>query len=159
DPPAPAPKGNLSKARAHWISANTVAWKTAGLRPDWNVKLSYAVHGSLALGADGVGGGVSIPLTYDPAGLSDAQRARFPHLASYAAFHLPADRLSEVRAALEGQLAVSATDAGGASTDATGVQVPGVLDDLFAYDGPLGASFASGVPTLRLWAPTARSVR
>src|SRR5262249_33993820 len=123
DPPAPAPKGNLSKARAHWISANTVAWKAAGLRPDWNVKLSYAVHGSLALGADGVGGGVSIPLTYDPAGLSDAQRALFPHLASYAAFHLPADRLSEVRAALEGQLAVSATDAGGASTDATGVQV------------------------------------
>jgi len=34
-----------------------------------------------------------------------------------------------------------------------------VLDDLYAYKGPLGATFTGNVPTLRLWAPTARSVK
>lgn len=41
------------------------------------------------------------------------------------------------------------------------MQIPGVLDDLYADAAagqPLGVSFAAGVPTLRVWAPTARSV-
>ncbi len=48
--------------------------------------------------------------------------------------------------------------------DATGLQIPGVLDDLFTYDGPLGVTWkrsAQGgdIPTVNLWAPTARNVR
>jgi pullulanase len=43
--------------------------------------------------------------------------------------------------------------------DATGVQIAGVLDDLFATDAPLGVHWADGVPTLSVWAPTARVVR
>lgn len=62
-------------------------------------------------------------------------------------------------AALGGELAVSAKDALGAPVDATSLQIQGVLDDLYAYDGVLGATFdAHHVPTLRLWAPTAREV-
>jgi pullulanase len=153
------PRGNLAKARAHWIDAETVAWNPGAVGADWSVRLHYAVDGALALGTDGVSGGVAVPLTWDPAGLSDAQKAAFPHLAGYAAFHLPEARLPEVRGALKGQLAVSALDGGGAPVDATALQIPGVLDDLYVYDGPLGATFSAGVPTLRLWAPTARSVK
>jgi pullulanase-type alpha-1,6-glucosidase len=42
--------------------------------------------------------------------------------------------------------------------DATGVQFPGALDDLYQYDGPLGVTFDGDILTLRVWAPTAQSV-
>lgn len=53
------------------------------------------------------GGGVEVPLAWDPAGLPPAVAARFPHLAGYAAFRLPAGSLGEVPGLLRGQLAVS----------------------------------------------------
>ena len=34
-----------------------------------------------------------------------------------------------------------------------------MLDDLYTYNGPLGVTFAGATPTLRVWAPTARSVK
>jgi pullulanase/glycogen debranching enzyme len=43
--------------------------------------------------------------------------------------------------------------------DATGLQIPGVLDDLYRYDGPLGVSWENGQPVIRVWAPTAQNVR
>jgi pullulanase/glycogen debranching enzyme len=58
---------------------------------------------------------------------------------------------------LKGQTAVSAAAADDTPIDATSIQIPGVLDDLFYYDGPLGAELNGGATTLRLWAPTARS--
>jgi pullulanase len=39
------------------------------------------------------------------------------------------------------------------------VQIPGVLDALFPYSGPLGVTFDGAIPSVRLWAPTAKSVR
>ena len=54
---------------------------------------------------------------------------------------------------------MSADDADGNLVTATGVQIPGVLDDLYANDARLGPTFSGGVPTLRVWAPTAHSVR
>jgi pullulanase-type alpha-1,6-glucosidase len=150
--------GNLSRARAHWVCEDTIAWNPAGNAASASFALHYAAEGGLTLGPDGVSGGQRIPLTRDPAGLSPELRERFPHLAGYQALRLPADRLAEVPAALKGQLAVSAADAGGAALDATSVQIPGVLDELFADDGPLGVSWAEGLPTIRVWAPTARAV-
>jgi pullulanase len=154
-----APRGSLRRARAQWLSADTVAWGLASANAGGTAMLHYAPDGGLVLGAGGVSGGTTIPLTYDPAGLSPAQRALFPQLAGYAAFKLPPGRLPEVPAALRGQLAVSAADATGTPVDATSVQIPGVLDDLYTYQGPLGATFTAGAPTLRVWAPTARAVK
>ena len=51
-----------------------------------------------------------------------------------------------------------ATSADGVRFGATGLQIPGVLDDLYAYDGDLGVTWDGDVPTMRLWAPTADSV-
>ena len=96
-------------------------------------------------------------LAYDPAGLSPAVLEKFPQLAGYAAFKIPANRLAEVPAALKGQLAVQAKAGDGTLIDATSLQIQGVLDDLYTYQGPLGATFAGGTPTLRVWAPTAVS--
>ncbi|MEZ4719811.1 MAG: pullulanase-type alpha-1,6-glucosidase, partial [Caldilineaceae bacterium] len=109
-------------------------------------------------GADG-----SVTLTYDAAGLSEAVKAKFPQLAEFAAFKLPAD--FDAATALKGQIVVSvetgAVNAAAAdfAADATGVQIPGVLDALFTYTGDLGVVWAGDVPTIRLWAPTAKSVK
>src|SRR5712664_7666 len=157
-----APKGNLNKAQAHWVTRDTIAWKI-GPVAGGTVALHYSATGSLAIakdavsGKDGVGGGTDIPLTYDPAGLPPSVRTNYPHLASYSAFKVPAS--ADVAEALKSQLAVSAKDAAGELLDATALQIPGALDDLYTYDGPLGATFSGGAPTLRLWAPTARSVK
>jgi pullulanase-type alpha-1,6-glucosidase len=91
--------------------------------------------------------------------LSADLRGQFPHLARFGALRLREDRLPEVRQALRGQVAVSARDEAGLLRAATGIQIAGVLDDLFAYQGPLGPLAGPDSVTLRVWAPTARSVR
>lgn len=40
--------------------------------------------------------------------------------------------------------------------NATSLQLPGVLDDMFAYSGPLGAVFNEEAIRFYLWAPTAQ---
>jgi pullulanase len=154
-----APKGNIARAQAYWVTEDTIAWKPGSVQNDWSVALHYDADGGLSLASEGVTGGTAIPLTWDPAGLSAAVLEKFPHLSGYSAFKLPADRLAEVPEALRGQLAVDAKAGDGTLVDATSLQIQGVLDDLFTYDGLLGATFNAGVPTLRVWAPTARSVK
>jgi pullulanase-type alpha-1,6-glucosidase len=153
-----APRGNLARARAHWVSEDTILWSLPGVTSDWTVQLHYSPNGGLGLDGTGVVGGTSVPLRYDSAGPTSETRARFPHLASYHAFRVATGRLPEVPDALKGQVVVSAADPAGRPVDATALQIPGVLDDLFTYTGPLGPSFNGPVSTLRLWAPTAQSV-
>lgn len=42
--------------------------------------------------------------------------------------------------------------------NATCLQLPGILDELFSYDGPLGAIYTEEAVSLYLWAPTAQAV-
>lgn len=147
-PAAAAPADvDLSKSRAQWIDADTVAWKTA------DTTATHALE---------TGNGQRLRLTSVAGGLTAAQRAKFPHLNDYAAFRLdPRDR-DRVRPALTGQLTATATDAGGELRAATGVQTQGVLDDLYsaaATRADLGPAFrADGRPSLAVWAPTAQEV-
>lgn len=46
----------------------------------------------------------------------------------------------------------------GEATDATGIQLAGVLDNLFAYDGPLGANATKDGVSINVWAPTAQVI-
>ncbi|WP_369383722.1 pullulanase-type alpha-1,6-glucosidase [Streptomyces sp. cg36] len=151
---------DLGKSAAQWIDRTTVAWDTGTGAASY--QLVYAPRGGLAV-KDGVltGTGHWLRLTPVAGGLSAAQKARFPHLAKYAAFTVdPRDR-DRVRAALTGQLVATQRLANGALLAATGVQTQGVLDDLYApgaTKAALGPVFAHGRPTLSLWAPTARRV-
>src|SRR4029450_1455226 len=97
-------------------------------------------------------------LVTDPSGASAAVREQFPHLANYAAFRIPAERLGEIPSALRSQLAVSASSADGTLMDATSLQIPGVLDDLYACGVQLAVVCDGTAPTLKLWAPTAQNV-
>jgi pullulanase-type alpha-1,6-glucosidase len=150
--------GDLSAARAYWVDAATVAWDVR-VPPGGRVELHWAGDGGLDLTETGVGGGEAVTLAPARAGLDAAVRAKFPHLARLRAFALPEEARERAPEMLRGQLAVALLDGDGKLQDATGLQIPGVLDDLFAYDGPLGVGWEGDVPTLRLWAPTASSVR
>jgi pullulanase-type alpha-1,6-glucosidase len=153
------PVGNLNLAQAHWVTEDTFAWNPGSLPTDATFALHYAAAGGLGLDEDGVtGADGSLVLAWDPAGLPTEVTDKFPHLSAYKAFKLDAADLVMVPMILKGQFAVSAAAGDGTPVDATSVQIPGVLDDLYAYSGDLGVVFNSYVPTFKLWAPTARMV-
>jgi pullulanase-type alpha-1,6-glucosidase len=151
------PVGNLAEATAHWVSEDTIAWNVGGA--DDTYALHYAADGGLGTDEDGVTGAEgALSLSFDPAGLPDSIKEKFPHLAGFNALKIASADVGMVPALLEGQLALSVADAGANVADATSLQIPGVLDDLYTYEGSLGPVFDGDAPTLRVWAPTAKSV-
>ncbi|MCB0104780.1 MAG: pullulanase-type alpha-1,6-glucosidase, partial [Caldilineaceae bacterium] len=149
--------GDLSKQKAHWLSSDTIAWDIED-KPGNSYALYYAPDGGMTL-ADGVlNSGQSISLSYDPAGLSDELKAKFPYLAGFAAFKLAATDLPLVDEILKGQIAIAAIN-NETIVNATGLQIPGVLDDRDTYGGDLGALVSTDGVTVRLWAPTAKAVK
>lgn len=152
-----APKGSLAKQRAHWVSRDTVLWNVVG-SPRYTYSLFYSPDATLELAADGITGGTEVPLTYLRSSADSEIIEKFPHIAAYTALELPSDAQQQAAAIVKGQLAVQARDDTGKVVDATALQIPGVLDDVYEYSGPLGPSFEGDVPILRLWAPTAHRV-
>ncbi|MET9800714.1 pullulanase-type alpha-1,6-glucosidase [Streptomyces sp. NPDC006368] len=154
-----APALDLTKAEAQWIDADTVVWKVKAA-PGTSQQLVYDWDGGITA-TNGALSGEGRWLRLSPASLTDAQKARYPHLKDYPAFTLdPRDR-DRVRDALRGRLIATHRAATGALLAATGVQIPGVLDDLYgtkARQKALGPVFRKGTPTLSVWAPTARNV-
>ncbi|WP_229698084.1 pullulanase-type alpha-1,6-glucosidase [Wenjunlia tyrosinilytica] len=156
-----APDTDLSKARAQWIDRNTVAWKVKATDAT-SQQLVYAPQGGVEVkDGDLTDPGHWLRLIPVPGGLTEAQRAAFPHLKDHPAFTVdPRDR-DRVRTALTGQVIATQRRSDGALTAATGVQIPGVLDDLYgaaAATARLGPVFHGGRPSLSVWAPTAQRV-
>ncbi|WP_229404979.1 pullulanase-type alpha-1,6-glucosidase [Micromonospora sp. NBRC 110038] len=151
---------DITKQRAQWIDRSTVAWQTGETDGRTYALVAAPTGGVSVVDGELSGTYTSLPLRAQHNGLTEAQRARFPHLWAYRAFTLDRADLAKVPAALRGQLVVTERDAEGALLGATGVQVPGVLDDVYAAatGARLGPTFAGRVPTLSVWAPTARSV-
>ena len=137
-----------------------MAWRT-GPTDGRRYALVAAPTGGLGI-ADGELSGTytTLPLRAERNGLTEAQRGARPHLWEYQAFTLDRADLAKVPAALRGQLVVTERDAAGHLLGATGVQIPGVLDDVYraATKAALGPTFTGKVPTLAVWAPTARTV-
>jgi pullulanase-type alpha-1,6-glucosidase len=152
------PRPLASMQGAHWLRAGVIAWQPpAGAQ---TYRLHYAPEGGLAVENGAIAGDSSVPLTLNPAGLPADVRAEFPHLASYAALELSPAARRLARRLLTGELVVAAYDSAGALLQSTGVQIPGVLDDLYtrARDAELGPVWSHGRPSLAVWAPTAKDV-
>ncbi|MET9840761.1 pullulanase-type alpha-1,6-glucosidase [Streptomyces virginiae] len=156
----PQPAGSsaaldLTKSQAVWIDRDTVAWNAPAAAA--SVQLLASRDGAVKA-ENGTLTGPAQWLRLGRSELTAAQKQKFPHLAAYAAFSVdPRDR-DRVREALRGQLVASARAANGAVLAATGVQLAGVLDDLYATTAALGPVFKDGRPTLSVWAPTAQQV-
>jgi pullulanase-type alpha-1,6-glucosidase len=149
--------GNLFTAQAHWVNADTILWNI-GRVPGAAYRLHYSPDGALQLDDSGITGGNFVELTPDRAGVSDALAERFPHLARYSVFRLTEEDLGQIPEILKGQIAVDAMTAQGLLLGATLIQIPGVLDDLYTTNAPLGVTWNGNVPSLAVWAPTARNV-
>ncbi|MGC4821277.1 pullulanase-type alpha-1,6-glucosidase [Micromonospora sp. DT63] len=151
---------DIGKQKAHWIDRSTVAWQTPPTDGRVYALVAAPTGGVSVVDGELSGTYTSLPLRAQRNGLTEAQRAAFPHLWSYRAFTLDRGDLAKVPAALRGQLLVTERDAQGKLLAATGVQIPGVLDDVYsrAAQVTLGPTFAGRTPSLALWAPTARTV-
>ncbi|SNX57962.1 pullulanase-type alpha-1,6-glucosidase [Streptomyces sp. TLI_55] len=151
---------DLSTSKAVWIDRNTVAWN--GSDAAASTQLLYSRDGSIAVKDGALTSDDERWLRLTKTSLTDAQKQKFPHLKAYTAWTVdPRDR-DRVRQALSGQVVASQRAANGAVLAATGVQIAGVLDDLYAdaaTKADLGPTFSKGRPTLSVWAPTAQSVK
>ncbi len=155
---APAALG--AESGAHWLAKGLLASDLGDHPEEQTHRLYTAPDGGMTVDDGQVLGGTPLPLDYDPDGLPGALRKRFPHLAAFDALRAPRLPTSTVAELLKGQLLVASFDGAGALVDVTGVQTPGVIDTVYAdaQRRHLGPTWRRGVPTLALWAPTARSV-
>lgn len=159
DDVADAPSGQVS---AHWLDRDVVAWDTAAVPGAASFRLYGAPDGGMGVQDGAVTGATeSYPLRRTGDALPVDLAAEVPHLAQLDPLSLPRSTRARVRDLLKGQLLVAALDADGRVLATSGVQVPGVLDDVYAGAAKreLGLSWQRGHrPHLALWAPTARSV-
>ncbi|MEV7780986.1 pullulanase-type alpha-1,6-glucosidase [Kitasatospora sp. NPDC088351] len=159
---------DLGSARAQWIDARTVVVPAgygandAALAGGTSAQLVYDPEGGIRAER----GALTRPgrwIRLEPAagGLTDAQKAKYPHLAGYRAFTVDARDAARVPVALRGQLLFTEHLPSGAVLAATGVQIPGVLDDLYARRTgrvDFGPAYYHGKVALSVWAPTAQEV-
>jgi len=152
--------GNLNNANAHWLNATTLAWPGVPVSGA-SYKLYYAANGGLGSSVDGVtGADGSIALT-SAASLPTALQQKYPHLASATALTITPSTANSLAAKASHQFAIAQFDSAGKLVQVTSLQMAGMLDSLFAgaVNAKLGVTFGSnGVPTFRVWAPTAKSV-
>lgn len=148
---------DLTTAKAIWIDRDTVAWN--GVEGAASTQLLASHDGSIAVKDGTLTSDDERWLRLRKTTLTDAQKAKYPHLKDYTAWSVdPRDR-ARVPDALDGQLVASQRAANGAVLAATGVQTAGVLDDVYDATGAdLGPTFRGGRPTLAVWAPTAQRV-
>ncbi|CAM5612174.1 Alpha-amylase GacZ2 OS=Streptomyces glaucescens OX=1907 GN=gacZ2 PE=4 SV=1 [Streptomyces glaucescens] len=141
-----APDLDLGSSKAQWIDAETVVWKVKATDAT-SQQLVYAPRGDITI-EEGALSHEGHWLRLAPTTLSDAQKAAHPHLRDHPAFTVdPRDR-DRVRTALRGQVIATQRAADGALLAATGVQIPGVLDDLYgeARNARLGPSSTGAGP-------------
>ena len=144
--------GRTLDRRALWVEKSHIAWNSKGA---YSYELHYSLDGNLVIP---VTSGLGIPLRFDRI-LDRDTYPKFPNVAGYDAWYLSSKYWEQIPKMLTGEIALASYDLYGKLVDATAVQIQGVLDDLYTYQGDLGVIYEAGVPTLKLWAPTAQSVK
>ena len=144
-----------TQARAHWIDRKRIVWP--GIARDAQVRL---LVDEFATGSLSSRRGQPIALRPDPAPLSAERVKRFRHLDTSVVWRLPDDVLARLPRLLQGELRLEHIDVAGRIIESTRIQLPGVLDDVYAGAAtvPLGIAPSPATTRFSLWAPTARDV-
>ena len=125
----PSVNAALGEARAHWLTKTLIAWDAPMPGPvvlNWSGESDgpTRIMGSRLL---------------EPAGtVSGRLAAAVPHLKGTKLYRLISATRSEVSTALKGRVSVAVRAPDGSLSATTGLQIGGVLDDLYANDEPLG---------------------
>ena len=157
------PELDPARSLAVFVDRTTVALPAHLAEPATGFALVGAPTGGLRRDGDELAGEhTTVPLTARPGGLFQAQSRRFPHLRAYRAYSVRELGDAALGHLLRGQVLLAGRDADGRLTVLTGVQLPGVLDDLYAdaAEADLGLVMDDDDrPVLSVWAPTARTVQ
>ncbi|WP_298128786.1 pullulanase-type alpha-1,6-glucosidase [Micropruina sp.] len=157
---------DLTLAPGHWVRRDLIAWPADGVPSGVDpAELDWQLHWSPDGGIDP---GAREPVVWDIdevrldlGGLPEDVLIERPHLRGYLALRLRPETAARAEQILRGQVVLSLHQASGRLVNAGSLQLPGVLDDLYAAaaEAQLGLSWQGRTPTLRLWAPTAHDVR
>ena len=162
------PALTLARSRAIWLAPGLISWPRAAIPEGLDIaRLTWRLHaapeGGLLIGAGEIAGpgATTYELTADATGFGPELLAQHPELRDHVLLRAPSAVARAAGRLLRGQLAIGVYDDLGRVREASGVQIGPVLDDLYAAAATrrtYGVAWSGGVPTLRLWAPTARSV-
>ena len=146
-----ADNSSILDRRGFWIEESIIAWNNDNAA---TYELHYDPHSNLTIPRRN-GSGITLSKEQK---LSSNSYPQFPNLGDYQTLRIPSEQLSKVPDILKSQIAIAAYDNSGNLVDSTGLQIQGVLDDIYTYTGELGVIYSDGIPQLKLWAPTAQSV-
>jgi pullulanase len=146
-----------NKAQAYWLTRDTIAWHI-GFSPHHFHRLYYSADGGMEATPNGIENAQYIPLIFTDKTLKAPLAEKYPHLIHASLLKIPSEHVGKVQEILKGQHAIVMGAAEDKIRAVAGLQIAGVLDDLYAYRGELGVHIVDGCPVLRLWAPTAKSV-
>ncbi|MGF2685155.1 pullulanase-type alpha-1,6-glucosidase [Marinobacter sp. DUT-3] len=146
----------IDGARAHWLDANTLVFADTGSAAQAELRYDASAGITVDDADKTLQNGTTIQLSATT--LSPELEQAFPHLAGWPAYSVDTDAQTRTEA-LRSQLVAGAYNSDDELVSATRVQIPGVLDDLYAYDGSLGATVNGADTDFAVWAPTAQSMR
>ena len=143
--------------KAHWVNRDTIAW--IGAESTGTYRLYHSPTGQITDQiSEGALRGSFVPLSVDRDGLPPWIVQKFSFLKGATALKIPEEDLAQVPGLLKGELVLAKMN-NAANSESTTLILAGVLDDLFYFNGELGAQRSGDEIRFRLWAPTARSVR
>ena len=153
----------LTGARAYWLDRTRLQWPQVNARIGSRFRLYHsadaqlkAMPGAKVGGADG-----SLALQVSLAALPDMLAERFRFVGDGVRLALAPGDAAQLPQLLSAQLWLVHEDRAGRVLQATALQLPGVLDDLYAAADEvdvLGATPTADATAFALWAPTARAV-
>ncbi|MDR7332339.1 alpha-1,6-glucosidase domain-containing protein [Roseateles asaccharophilus] len=156
DVPVPAPAAP-APLEAYWLDARTVQWPGLKLQPGERVRLHHAKAAGLVAAPGGAVAGADGAVELVPS--TAALPARFSFIGAGPRFALAAG--ADAASLLREQLLLVHEGVDGRVIAATGLQIPGALDELYAAAekaDDLGAHPAKGATRFAVWAPTAQRV-
>jgi pullulanase/glycogen debranching enzyme len=145
-------------AEAYFLSGRVVQWPRLQLQAGEQVRLYRAARATLRATPGEAVSGADGALLLAPS--AAARPAQFRFIAEGPRFELPAE--ADVKALLREQLLLVHERADGRVLAATGLQLPGALDDVYAAAeqvGDLGAHPTRQGTRFAVWAPTAQRVQ
>ncbi|MFN8577848.1 MAG: pullulanase-type alpha-1,6-glucosidase [Candidatus Sericytochromatia bacterium] len=153
----------VDNARARWISTDSIVLPFKEDPKDYTFHLYYSQFGNISIARSEIVGGESIRL--ETSGFFSEKEPNFDKY-SYlkGQLKISTSKINKERIIpelLRGNLLLVIRDKSGKLYDATQLQTYGILDQLYTYEGDdLGVSYNRyHQPILKLWAPTAKSVK
>ncbi|MTW10864.1 DUF3372 domain-containing protein [Pseudoduganella eburnea] len=148
-------------ARALWLDGRLAKW--TGIQAEGSFKLYYANAAGISAPLGGAVSGAegALPMSVATAAPPAALAERFKYTGDGTLLALSDADRARLPALLAKQLVLVQENQDGTVRDATALQVPGALDQIYAaaeQATDLGATIAQGNTTFKLWAPTAQRV-